>query len=300
MGDDKADKPSAWDAETFAARWREHLVTLARDHGAGLTFERVRYQAEQSPLHQRAAAEWGELSGEQRDELWSQLLDDSARNTAEPLPVCIRCGQCCRRGSPTLEVDDLELLGEERIPWRELYTMRRGEPASSPHTDQPFFLEAERIKIREKPGSSECIFLDDETGLCRIHEDRPLQCRAQACWEEVDGQRFVDAEYLTRQHIFGAVELLLEVLGKHDTRCSFERLRDAFETLRTSNGQNADEAIDVLAFDEHTREFCVQQLSVPEDGLDLLLGRSLSARVKLFGFRIEVAEDGTRTLLPDE
>ncbi|MBW2277298.1 MAG: YkgJ family cysteine cluster protein [Deltaproteobacteria bacterium] len=299
MVDPKAESPASWDAQTFAARWRERLEILTDEAGPELTFKRVKYQAEQSPLYQQASSGWSELSGEQRDDIWMRLLDDSARSAAEPQPVCVRCGECCRLGSPTLESDDLELLSEERIPWSELYTMRVGEPARSPHTDQPFFLEAERIKIRETPGSNECVFLDAETCLCRIHADRPLQCRAQACWEDVDGQRFIDAEYLTRQHLFAAVEPLLEVLGKHDTRCSFERLRDSFETLKESGGHNADEAIDVLAFDEHTREFCVQQLSVPEAALDLLLGRSLSSRLKLFGFRVETAADGTRTLTPE-
>lgn len=299
MVDEKAGSPATWDAQTFMSRWSEKLEALAGEGGSGLGLVRVRFQAEQSPLFQRAEAGWDELSGEQRDEIWSQLLEDSARSAAEPLPVCVRCGVCCRRGSPTLEIDDLDLLREEKIPWSALYTMRAGEPARTPQTDQPFFLPSERIKIREKPGSTACAFLDEETNLCRIHADRPLQCRAQACWEEIDGQRIVDAEHLTRRHLFGAAGPLLEVLGRHDTRCSFERLRDAFETLEQSGGQNADEAIDVLAFDEHTREFCARQLSVPEGVLDLLLGRPLSSRLKLFGFRVETAKDGTRTLLPD-
>lgn len=300
MADEKTESPGTWDAETFAARWREQLESLSGDPGTERSFARVKHQAEQTPLFEQARGGWGELSAEQREDLWRQLRDESVRSAAEPMPLCVRCGHCCRLGSPTLEIDDLELLREEKIPWSELYTMRVGEPARSPHTGQPFFLEAERIKIREKPGTTECVFLDGEKSHCRIHADRPLQCRAQACWEQVDGQRFLDAEYLTRQQLFGAVEPLLEVLGKHDTRCSFERLRDGFETLKASDGENADEAIDVLAFDDHTREFCAQQLSVPEGVLDLLLGRSLASRLKLFGFHVETAADGTRTLLPDE
>jgi len=299
MADERAESPAAWNAETFAARWRERLEGLAGEQGSGLSFERVEYQTQQSPLYQQAASGWAELSGEQREDVWQRLLEDSERSAAEAMPVCVRCGRCCRIGSPTLEADDLELLQEERIPWSEIYTMRTGEPARSPHTQQPFFLEAERIKIREKPGTTECVFLDSDTNLCRIHADRPIQCRVQACWEAVDGQRFLDAEHLTRKRLFGAVEPLLEVMGTHDTRCSFERLRDAFETLESSDGQNPDEAIDVLAFDEHTREFCAQQLSVPEGVIDLVLGRSLESRLKLFGYRVERSADGTRTLLPE-
>lgn len=300
MDERRRGSPASWDAELFAERWREHLEALAAGGGASMSLKRVQFQAEQSPIFRETQASWGELGGEQRLEAWKRLLEASAQSTAEPLPVCVRCGVCCRRGSPTLEIDDLDLLREEKIPWSELFTMRPGEPARSPHTDQPFFLEQERIKIREQPGSGECAFLDPQTDLCRIHADRPLQCRAQACWEEVDGQRFLDAEYLTRRHLFGAIPSLLEVLERHDERCSFERLRDAFDALGASSVERAEEAIDVLAFDEHTREFCVQQLSVPEGVVDLLLGRSLASRLKLFGYRVERGADGTRTLLPDD
>jgi Fe-S-cluster containining protein len=299
MADHSAGSPASWDAEEFAERWRDHLEALAAGAGAAMSLKRVQYQAEQSAVFRETRASWPGLGGEQRLEAWKRLLADSAQSTAEPLPVCVRCGVCCRRGSPTLEIDDLELLKQEKIPWSELYTLRPGEPARSPHTAQPFYLEQERIKIRERPGSGECAFLDPETDLCRIHVDRPLQCRAQACWEEVDGQRFLDAEYVTRRHLFGAIEPLLEVVQRHDERCSFERLRAAFDALEASGGERAGEAIDVLAFDDHTREFCVQQLSVPEGVLDLLLGRSLASRLRLFGYRVERAADGTRTLLPE-
>ncbi len=39
---------------------------------------------------------------------------------------------------------------------------------------------------------------------------------------------------------------------------------------------------------------------VPEANLDLVFGRKLSDRVRLFGFRVEQDKDGTKTLLPAE
>ena len=40
---------------------------------------------------------------------------------------CIRCGACCRSGSPTLHVEDVSLVIDGVIPIASLYTIRRGE-----------------------------------------------------------------------------------------------------------------------------------------------------------------------------
>jgi Fe-S-cluster containining protein len=299
MVDDVKGSPATWTASDFELRWQEHLESLAATGGTGLSPARVRFQAEQSPVFRETADNWDGLAAEQRVAAWKRLLEDCAQNTAEPLAVCVRCGDCCRRGSPTLELDDLELLREEQLPWSELTALRAGEPARSPLTGEPFYLEGERIKLRERPGTAECVFLDAETAECRIHPDRPLQCRAQACWEEPDPQRLVDAEYLTRRHILAGAEPLLELLDEHDRRCSFARLREVFEQLKLSGGTAVDPVLEVLAFDEHVREFAAEKLSLPSDTLDLVFGRSLASRLKLFGFRVELGADGTRTLLPE-
>ena len=70
------------------------------------------------------------------------------------------------------------------------------------------------------------------------------------------------------------------------------------DELKETEGKNIDAIVELLAFDEHIRQFTVEKMNLPEDVLDLVFGRSLSERVGLFGFQVEVAADGTRSLTP--
>ncbi len=296
----KNDNPAEWNQKTLEKNWRAHLEALARENKVGLTMERLRFQAEQGASYSDTGDRWSELNAESRAAAWQNLIKTSKEATKEMMPVCVQCTQCCRKGSPTLMRDDLELLGDEKIPWSELVTLRVGEPARSPYTEEVFYLPEERIKLREKPGTKTCVFLDEEASTCTIHVDRPMQCRAQACWDPETGKELMKEQHLTRKDILGQVETLAELLAEHDRRCSFERLRNAFEELKNTEGKAIDEVIDVIAFEDHFRHFVAEKLNIPENTLDFIFGRPLADRVRLFGFRIEVEDDGTRTLLPDE
>ena len=88
------------------------------------------------------------------------------------------------------------------------------------------------------------------------------------------------------------------MIDEHDRRCSFEEMRKLFDELQETKGKNIDTIIDLLAFDEHIRQFTAEKMNIPEKVLDLVFGRSLSERVGLFGFKIDISPDGTRTLTP--
>ncbi len=180
-------------------------------------------------------------------------------------PVCVQCGECCRKGSPTLHLEDLELLREGKIPWRQLVTLRAGEPAYSPFDEKPFQLPSECIKIREEPGANRCVFLDDQTTQCRIYRDRPVQCRAQTCWDPTPARQLSKLPHLTRRDIFGDVELLGEILAEHDQRCSFKKLSEVFTRLTEGEGAAVDAALELLAYEDHFRHFFAERLKVPED-----------------------------------
>jgi len=262
--------------------------------------ERIRFQAEQAPAYREALVKWERMTGEQRVSTWQDLLHNVPTSLEEVLPICVRCGQCCKRGSPSLHAEDLALLREEKIPWDKLVTLRRGEPVRSPESAGAFYLGEERIKLREKAGSGECVFFDSGGSSCAIYSDRPLQCRVQACWDAeapaaLDGERL-----LTRRDIFAEVGVLLDLLDEHDARCSFEKLREAFEDLRQSAGKSIDTVVDLLAFEEHFRDFVCEKLHIPVGIGDLVFGRRLADRVRLFGFKVLEDADGGRTLLAEE
>jgi Fe-S-cluster containining protein len=292
--------PEEWSVDTFETQWRAHLAALIDTKEIPLPPERIHFQAEHTPAYQRAAETWSCMSGEERAQAWHELLQSIPQALAEVSPVCVQCGQCCRQGSPSLHLDDLELLRTEAIPWDELVTLRRGEPARSLQSDTAFYATEERIKLRQKPGTSECVFFDAATSCCTIHTDRPLECRAQACWDPEPANLVTTEPLLTRRHLFANVAALVDLLDVHDERCSFDRMREVFEELKQSEGRSVSNVIELLAFDESFRELVCTKLNVPETIVDLLFGRSLAERVRLFGFRVVHNPDGSRDLLPAE
>jgi len=119
---------------------------------------------------------------------------------------CQRCGRCCTGapGDVLVTGEDITAmaqrldLGEEEFA-RRFLRLRRG-----------------RYGLRERPGSYDCVLLDEETRACMVYEERPIQCRAwpwwrenlaspeawEACQEECPGigrGRKHSAAYITRQ-----------------------------------------------------------------------------------------------------
>lgn len=292
--------PADWDMDTLRANWVEHLERIFRDVPVSIPLKRVIYQVERTPLHQEIKARWSDMDGDERLASWKRLLEESAKVLEEILPVCVMCGECCRRGSPTLQLEDLELLRGGRLPWNQLYTIRRGQPVRSPFKDEISFLVDERVKVREKPGTQECVFFDHATDQCMVYADRPAQCRAQACWDPSMAEDLARQPYLTRRDVFGEIELIVELIAEHDRRCSFDALKEAFERLESSSGQNLDEIVDLLAYEDHFRHFLGEQLKIPPESLDLVFGKSLADLVPLFGLRVEEHADGSKCLVAEE
>lgn len=301
-GDSKTSpgSPSTWSQEQLLDSLRDLLNQLASENPSSLPSNRLLLQLKQDTIFQDILKRWWKLDSSERLDAWKQLLECAAKHSREALPYCVRCGECCRKSSPTLHLEDLELLHQDRIPWNQLITLRRGEPVQSPFEEQVFFLLDERVKVREKQGSQECVFLDDQGETCRIYANRPLQCRAQACWDEDPAKQLSKQPYLTRRDIFQDVELLLKLMAEHDRRCSFDRLQQAFQQLQADQGQSIDAVLDLLGYEEHFRDFLAEQLKIPADNLELVFGRSHAQMVPLFGFRVEQDPDGSRRLVPDE
>jgi hypothetical protein len=105
---------------------------------------------------------------------------------------------------------------------------------------------------------------------------------------------------LLRGHIFEGVDLLLEIIAEHETRCGFAVLSGAFEELSRSNGGNVQEVLRLLSYEEHFRQFVSDKFKIPARNIELLFGRSFARMSTLFGFRVAEGPDGTRCLRVDE
>lgn len=296
---DKKENPATWSASKLDEEWASYAKAEARKLKSNLPIKRLRYQAEISSNYQNTCEKWSSMSEEEREKAWKTLCESLASSSQEMLPICVQCGLCCQKGSPTLMEDDLEILREEHIPWNQLYTLRKGEPAHSPMTDEVFYLDEEYIKLREKPGTKTCVFFDEKSLDCKVHINRLTQCRAQECWDEEPAKLLVNEPKLTRAKLFESVEVLLEMIEEHDRRCSFYEMRNLFEDLKETGGEAASKVVEFIAFEDHYRNFVSEKLNIPEDTLDLVFGRPLSSMVRLFGFKVEVDADGTKTLKPE-
>jgi Fe-S-cluster containining protein len=291
--------PSTWTQEQLIQNLKDRLTQMVSEKLSSLPIERLLTQVEQDTSYQEVVKRWPRMDGSERLAAWKKLFECATKHSQEVLPYCVRCGECCRKSSPTLHLEDLELLQNNRIPWNQLVTLRRGEPVQSPFENQVFFLLDERIKIRERTGSQDCVFFDGRSNGCLIYENRPLQCRAQACWDGEPAKQLSKQPYLTRRDIFPDVELLLELMIEHDRRCAFDRLQQAFQQLQVDQGESIQAVLDLLGYEEHFRTFLAEQLNIPADTLELIFGRSYADLVPLFGLRVEVETDGTRRLVPD-
>ncbi len=292
-------RPTEWDEADFHRNLDRFLRSLAENGEGTIPLGRIQFQMGQDSIYRDVSARWSAMTGTQRLTAWKSLLRAGEELLHEVLPVCVQCGDCCRKGSPTLQLEDLDLLRDNRIRSDQLFTLRHGEPVSSPFKDRVFPLEGERIKLRERPETRECIFFSDETDSCTIYADRPVQCRAQACWDPGPAMEAAKQPFLTRRDIFEGVDILLEIMAEHDRRCPFSGLNDVFTRLAETKGENIEEVLRLLAFENHFRDFISSKLDIPAGSLDLILGRSFACLVQLFGFKIVIDTEGNHCLVPD-
>ncbi len=291
--------PGDWNQEQFIQNLKDRLAQVVGENLSNLPIQRLIVQVEQDSTYQDILKRWSKMDSSERLTAWKTLLDCVAALSQEVLPYCVRCGECCRKSSPTLHLEDLELLQHSRIPWNQLITLRRGEPVHSPFQEEVFFLLDERIKVREDRESQTCVFFDKKENSCLIYENRPLQCRAQACWDDTPARDLAKQPYLTRRDIFSDVDLLVDLMAEHDRRCSFDRLKQAFQELQADRAESISNLLELLGYEEHFRGFLAEQLNIPADTLELIFGRSYADLVPLFGFHVEVEVDGTRRLVAD-
>lgn len=212
---------------------------------------------------------------------------------------CVRCGACCTKGTPSLLKGDLPLFTSGALSYGDAYTIREGERIRSGADDEIYESFIELIKIRTGEGTSECIFYRGEEG-CALYESRPAQCREYECRpsssRETSGHAAEGAPYdvfeglekegLTRSDIFHSVDVLLEIIKKHEEKCSYRGLSDAFEKLAGGNESAVEEIMDMLQYDTYARPFLEERFKIPGGAMDLILGRPLTSTVNEFGFKV--------------
>jgi len=243
---------------------------------------------------------WEHLDPTSRLHRWQELMDRLVEISYSSRPYCVRCGECCRSGSPSLHVEDISLWARGLLSPRELYTLRPGEPVHLNVEGRLGSLPEELVKIRQRPETGHCIFYQEEEKACRIYEHRPLQCRVQACWDPGPFEDLWRAGKLSRRRLLQVDQEMLELIGAHDERCSAEKLGVAFGEWYESGREAAIEQIlDQLRYDTALRSLVQERLGLGEGELEFYFGRPLTLIIRAYGFRVERDDDGTYRLFPE-
>ncbi len=208
---------------------------------------------------------------------------------------CKRCGECCRKGSPTLHVKDSNLIKNKTLTYADLYTIRKGELVYNNIEDELITIDIELIKIKEKEGSRVCFYLKEETNECTIYENRPVQCRAFECWNTDKLLEAFAEEKISREPLVEGDKTIRQIVEEHDEKCSYLILKELFARIQKGDDLVAS-VLDILRYDTQIRPFLREKLGIPEDFMPLLLGRPLVDTIIMFGYVVEHDEDGNYIL----
>lgn len=199
---------------------------------------------------------------------------------------CDRCGECCRRDTPIILKEDMNLLINGIISERDLYTIREGEKIRSSIDGEMYYSSMELIKIKPIFGSFTCFFYDNEEG-CMIYEQRPIVCRLYECWSQNITITGIETRRLTRADLFGKIAFLTETIKKHEEKCSLNKFEEIIYELKKDKKENVEKIAEIILYDSSLRDWLKEKLSLSDDVLPLLLGRSLFEIAPFYGLIIE-------------
>ncbi|HWR89837.1 MAG TPA: YkgJ family cysteine cluster protein [Dissulfurispiraceae bacterium] len=234
------------------------------------------------------------------EEMIQKESEEEIGDEGEELPVhlggkrvvkagCSRCGECCTSGTPVLLRDDLQLFRSGVLSHETVYAVREGERQRSPQDGEFYESPLELLRVREQKDTNVCTFFGGDEG-CGIYETRPLQCRRFACWRPGDVKPGLQEERLSRSDLFGDVEFLMQVMARHEEKCSYRKFADAVERATGGDEDAAEEVLDILRYDTHMRSYLKEKFSLSDNAVDLILGRALTDTV--VGFGLQVRQEG--------
>jgi Fe-S-cluster containining protein len=260
--------------EVMASVWEEYLVAILQVSATSGRFKILRRQIEDAAGFKEVSDNWNSLPLPARGAAWRRLMTAATERYEAVAESCIRCGECCRLGSPTLLIHDLPLFQQEVLTWNDVYTLRPGELATNREGEvEP--LKEELLKVREVPSSRQCWFYLAATDSCRIYEQRPEQCRRQNCWGEPPRPPAA-AQLLSRRHLFDQVPEVWDLICEHQERCDCGLVTRALAELGAGREEAGEPLFEALHFDHYLRQLLINDWDLSPEVTELLLGRPLA------------------------
>lgn len=291
-----------WDAlakgprEALATIWNDYLAEVLQISPKSERYKILRREIETAAGFKELYESWNSLPSESRAVSWRRLMTASRNLILERGQSCVRCGECCGKGSPALLSVDLGLFNREVLTWNDVYTLRSGEKATT-REGQVTPLKEERLKVREVPGSRQCWFYMAATQTCRIYEDRPEQCRRQNCWSEPPDSPAPE-ELLQRYHLFAGVPEVWELIQEHQARCDCAAVARLLTDLGSGQEEASDALFEALHFDHYLRQLLIDDWELTPAATELLLGRPLSDFLETYGLLATLTPEGVFRLKP--
>jgi Fe-S-cluster containining protein len=212
--------------------------------------------------------------------------------TDSPRTHCIRCGECCIRSSPTLQIEDIRLIKDGLIQRRDLYTIRIGELVRDNITNQLKISDKELIKIKEKPKGRGCIYYSEKNSACMVYDHRPAQCSALACWDEREFIRVFKGPKLTRKEVIDD-RILLGLIEQHEKKCSYLAFEKRVRQIEVEGEKAVQGILALLRFDHRLRPFVSEKMGIDPKEMALIFGRPLTDTITMFGLQVTRDPDGS-------
>jgi Fe-S-cluster containining protein len=194
---------------------------------------------------------------------------------------CIRCGECCEKGGPTLHSEDRIFLQKGVLRPTHLFTLRAGELAYHPLEERLIELSDEVIKIKGMDGSSACTFYNEEQKACSIYEDRPLECRVLKCWDTAEVEGLFMQDLLSRLDLCPKGSVVAEMISAYERSFPPGRLYGLLSEAGSQEGpqQSSPEIEQMVSTDEVFRQKVIEALGLEEEGLEFFFGRPVKALI---------------------
>ena len=144
--------------EQLQAIWPEllkNILTEARSPAApGEVVERMK----QDESFMDLVHGWENMPTTAQANAWNMIQERLWEAAIATREYCVRCGECCLAGSPTIYDQDRPSLASGAIKRSNLLTLRSGEKAWSNRENRYVVLEREQIKIKSQADSGPASF----------------------------------------------------------------------------------------------------------------------------------------------
>jgi len=179
----------------------------------------------------------------------------------------------------------MPLVRDATLERAALVTLRAGETVRDNVAGRLTVLTREVVKIAWAGESPACLFHDAPSGLCRIHDSRPAECRALFCEDTSAIQALYRQDRLTRADILNTDGALWELAAFHDRTFPAAMASDLARRAAAGDTAARLRLTEMIRAEASFRQAFQEKTGVPEKEPNFYFGRSLARICAQFGVK---------------